>query len=190
MKQKEHLNLGGLKKILAIKASINLGFSNNLNEAFPDIVPVLRPTQKTPSLITDFNWFAGFTEAEGCFFITVRKSTNSLLKESVSLRFILTQHLRDEELIRSFITILGCGRYIPRSNNLAEFVVEKFSDINTKIVPIFERHSLHGEKRKNFEDFKKVVTLMNNKDHLKLAGLNEIKKIKSSMNTKRTYKTF
>lgn len=31
---------------------------------------------------------------------------------------------------------------------------------------------------------------MNNKDHLKLAGLNEIKKIKSSMNTKRTYKPF
>jgi hypothetical protein len=55
MKQKEHLNLGGLKKILAIKASINLGFSNQLNEAFPDIVPVLRPTPKTPSLITDFN---------------------------------------------------------------------------------------------------------------------------------------
>ena len=61
MKQKEHLNIEGLKKILAIKASINLSLFDNLNEAFPDIVPVLRPEFTHPRLISDLNWFAGFT---------------------------------------------------------------------------------------------------------------------------------
>lgn len=114
IKQGEHLNMEGLKKILALKASINLGLTDDLRDAFPDVVPVLRPSLKHPCLISDFNWFAGFTDAEGCFFISIRESANSVLKEAVSLRFVLTQHLRDEELLRSFITILGCGRYIPR----------------------------------------------------------------------------
>ena len=186
VKQKEHLNMEGLRKILAIKASINLGLPDQLNEAFPGIVPVLRPCFKDNFLIPDLNWFAGFTDAEGCFFVTVRESGKSKLKEAVSLRFILTQHLRDEELIRSFITILGCGRYIYRANQCGEFIVEKFADIYTKIIPLFEVYKLHGKKRYDFEDFRKVAILMKNKDHLTLSGLNEIKKIKSNMNRKRT----
>lgn len=42
MKRKEHLNMEGLRKILALKASINKGLSDQLKEAFLDIVPVLR----------------------------------------------------------------------------------------------------------------------------------------------------
>lgn len=52
----------GLKNILAIKASINLGLTEELNQAFPDITPVLRPSFKYPCLIPDLNWFAGFTD--------------------------------------------------------------------------------------------------------------------------------
>lgn len=92
MKKKEHLNMEGLKKIIAIKASINLGLPSQLNEAFPDIVPVLRPFSKNNFLIPDLNWFAGFTDADGCFFVSVRESAKSKLKEAVSLRFIITQH--------------------------------------------------------------------------------------------------
>lgn len=55
------------------------------------------------------------------------------MKEAVSLRFVLTQHLRDEEFMRSLVAILGCGRYIPRSNKeYGEYVVERFSDISQK----------------------------------------------------------
>lgn len=43
----------------------------------------------------------------GVFFFSIRESANSALKEAVSLRFVLTQHLvsppgiSDEELLRS-----------------------------------------------------------------------------------------
>ena len=96
------------------------------------------------------------------------------------------QGVCDEEFMRSLITILGCGRYIPRSNkDYGEFVVEKFSDINQKILPLFEQYQLKGIKRLDYEAFKKVAILMENRDHLTLNGLNEIKLIKSNMNTKR-----
>ena len=186
MEQGEHLSTEGLNKILSLKASMNLGLSDQLDRAFPGIVPVMRPVLNHPSLIKDFNWLAGFTEAEGCFFVSVRESLNSKLNEAVSLRFVLTQHLRDEEFMRSLIAILGCGRYIPRSNkDYGEFVVEKFSDINQKILPLFEQYQLKGIKRLDYEAFKKVAILMENRDHLTLNGLNEIKLIKSNMNTKR-----
>jgi len=41
--RKEKLTPGGFRKLLSIKAAINLGFSDSLKEAFPDIIPVERP---------------------------------------------------------------------------------------------------------------------------------------------------
>jgi hypothetical protein len=42
IKNKEHLTLEGLTKIVAIKASINKGLPDVLKEAFPDVEPVKR----------------------------------------------------------------------------------------------------------------------------------------------------
>lgn len=65
--KKKHLTLEGLRQILAIRASINIGFSFSLNESFPNIIPVPRPVIKDQEIIDPY-WFAGFTEGEGCFF--------------------------------------------------------------------------------------------------------------------------
>jgi hypothetical protein len=42
--RKEHLTQKGLIAIVNIRASINLGLSDELKEAFPNTVPVKRPT--------------------------------------------------------------------------------------------------------------------------------------------------
>jgi hypothetical protein len=102
------------------------------------------------------------------------------------LRFILTQHVRDEEFLKSFISTLNCGRYIPKSG-YGEFIVEKFTDVFDKVIPIFEKFKLHGVKSKNYEDFKKAALLIKNKQHLTREGLDQIKKIKGSMNKNRKY---
>jgi hypothetical protein len=43
IKKKEHLTMEGFRKILAIKASMNLGLSHEVEAAFPGIVPIPRP---------------------------------------------------------------------------------------------------------------------------------------------------
>jgi len=43
IKEKEHLTEEGLRKILGIKASMNLGLGDQLKRVFPDIIPVVRP---------------------------------------------------------------------------------------------------------------------------------------------------
>jgi hypothetical protein len=110
IKNKEHLTMEGLKKILSIKASMNLGLSESLYRAFPDIIPVSRLLVKNQT-IRDPNWLSGFTSGEGCFFIDIYKSSTSRLREAVKLKFKVSQHMRDGLLIKSLVTYLGCGNY-------------------------------------------------------------------------------
>jgi len=186
MEQERHLTVEGLNKVMSVKAVMNNKvMSDSLNLAFPDIEPMLRPGIKDRN-IKSLHWLAGFTDAEGCFFIALKKSPKSKLGETVWLRFILTQHVRDEEFLKSFISTLNCGRYIPKSG-YGEFIVEKFTDVFDKVIPIFEKFKLHGVKSKNYEDFKKAALLIKNKQHLTREGLDQIKKIKGSMNKNRKY---
>ena len=51
IKQKKHLTLEGLCKIVALKASMNLGLSEKLKEALPDVVTAERPIVELPQTI-------------------------------------------------------------------------------------------------------------------------------------------
>jgi hypothetical protein len=42
----EHLTLGGLQKIVALKANLNLGLSDSLKEAFPYTCPVINKNKR------------------------------------------------------------------------------------------------------------------------------------------------
>jgi hypothetical protein len=82
------------------------------------------------------------------FFVALKKPLGSKLGETVWLRFIFTQQVKDEEFLKSWISTLNCGRYIPKKG-YGEFIVEKFTDIFDKVIPIFEEFKLHGIKSKN-----------------------------------------
>jgi len=186
MEQEKHLTVEGLNKIMSIKAVMNnQKISDSLNIAFPNIEPILIPKIKDRQ-IKSLHWLAGFTDAEGCFFIALKKSPESKLGETVWLKFILTQHSRDEEFLKSLISTLNCGRYIPKSG-YGDFIVEKFTDVFDKVIPILEEFKLHGVKSNNYEDFKKAALLIKNKQHLTREGLDQIKKIKGGMNKNRIY---
>lgn len=43
IKNKNHLTADGLKEIVSIKASMNLGLSESLKTVFPNVIPVSRP---------------------------------------------------------------------------------------------------------------------------------------------------
>ena len=135
MKGKKHLTQVGLHRILAIKASLNLGLRRaNLKSNFSSIIPVARPLVVNQQ-IKDPNWFAGFVKGEGCFFVDIYKETTRT-GFSVKLVFKIGQHSRDQELMRNLISYLNCGKCNLRANqNRIEFAVRKFSNIPDKIIP-------------------------------------------------------
>lgn len=107
---------------------MNLGLSDHLKESFPNIVPAIRPLVVN-QLIANPQWLAGFASAEGCFFIGINKSSTTKTKVNIQLEFQLTQHIRDEFLIKSLVEYWNCGS-AHQSNNVFRYRVSKFWDLS------------------------------------------------------------
>jgi len=177
IKNKEHLSLEGLKKIISIKTVFNKGLSDHLKKAFPDLIPIIRPELINSNILNPY-WISGFVDAEGCFHVAWINNS-----KGIALIFKITQHKRDARLLKSFVDYFKCGRYYIKSgNNSGDYIVTKYEDINQNIIPFFEKYSLHGSKSLDFYDYKKVAELIKIKAHLNMKGLEQIKFIRSGMN--------
>lgn len=117
--------------------------------------------------------------------IGLRKASGYSAGFQVSLFFFITQHVRDEQLMNSFMEYLGCG-ILYRKKEVFEYRVTKLSDISGKIIPFFQRYPILGDKSKDFQDFCKVVKLMEDRAHLTKEGVDVIRNIKTGMNTGRS----
>lgn len=103
-------------------------------------------------------------------------------RTQILLRFKLTQHIRDKQLIKSIVDYLDCGKFYENDSGSIYYIVTKFSDITNKLIPFFEKYPIQGIKYLNFLDFLKVWQLMKNKLHLTNEGVKLICKIKAGMN--------
>ena len=188
IKQKKHLTQEGLQVILSLKASFNHGLSEELKIIFPSIVPSLRPQTVAPNMDTiNPYWISGFVDGDGCFYISLTNNSTG-----VGLVFKITQHIRDTGLLREFVNYFNCGRYSLSAPEAGDFIVTKFEDLYTKIIPFFNKHPLQGSKSLDFADFNRVAELSapKNKAHITPEGFESIKQIKSGTNKKRINKSF
>jgi hypothetical protein len=169
IKNKEHLTDVGIQEIVNIRASMNRGLSDELKEAFPNTknfqlsnlvtqnyirnsAGCLSSYSLTPSEIPSPFWVSGFTSGEGSFRIKLNAYSSSLEKLA-NLNFSISQHIKDELLMRSLVSYFGCGRYTARSNKpLGEYECSKLSDISEKIIPFFNKHPIVGIKSLDFTD--------------------------------------
>lgn len=177
---KEHLSHEGINRIVNIKASINKGLTEQLKEAFPNAIPVVRPEVKN-QVIKDPHWFVGFADAEGCFNVGVYKQNN---QTKVRLSFSISQHSRDSFLINSIVNFLACGS-ITTSRNTVVFYVANLKSNNDIIIPFFEKYPLQSAKRLDFSCWHNAVILLNNKSHLTEPGLKELLLIKESISSRK-----
>jgi len=60
--------------------------------------------------------------------------------------------------------------------------VDKLKNILEVIIPHFDKYPLATQKLADFILFKEIISLMNNKEHLTLDGLNKILSYKASLN--------
>lgn len=140
----------------------------------------------------DPNWLAGFVSGEGCFYITIFNSPTTKSGVQVQLAFQLTQDIRDTDLINSLKSYLGacwvacvlCGRIKTTSKNNSnwlDLVVTKFSDIENKIIPLFEKYNLLGVKSQDFNLWCAGAKLFKNKKHLTPQGLQDMRDLQAKM---------
>lgn len=132
----------------------------------------------------DPNLLTGFSSGEGCFHVKMKNSSKSKLGIQISLLFKISQHVRDKELMKSFIDYLDCGA-ISKNSTWIDYTVVSYNDLIFKIVPFFDKYKIIGVKLQDYLDFKRVAELMKTKDHLTILGLEKIKEIKEGMNKER-----
>lgn len=183
IKNKEDLKSEGLRKIIAIRASLNWGLTSILKAAFLNIIPVPRLGRSLLD-IKHPNWIAGFTSGEGCFFVSIMNSVTHSLGIRVKLTFQITQNGRDEQLMRFLIKYFDCGNIYKRQEAF-DYKVTKVDDLVDKIIPFLNKYPVIGVKSEDFKDFCKVVEMIKNKEHLTVSGLDQIRKIKDGMNSRR-----
>ena len=76
----------------------------------------------------------------------------------------------------------GRGIISKQGKNGVQYRVTSLQDLINIVIPHFEKYSLITQKKADFILFKKVIDLMNRKEHLTVEGLKKIVAIKASIN--------
>ena len=102
---------------------------------------------------------------------------------TVSPEFTIHLHGRDIKLLFLIQSQFGSGTIRrTKSDESILFSVKSLADITNKIIPHFDKYPLLTQKRADFLLFKRVIELMNKKEHLTTVGLHEIVSIRAAMN--------
>ena len=137
----------------------------NVNEVPPDIG----------------HYLAGFTDGEGSFNVSFRPRDDYKLPWKISLCFNISQ--RDEVILALFKRHLKCGTMRQRHDGVWYYEVNNFTAIVENVIPFFERFGfLSAKKKRDFSKFKQLAELMRQGQHLTREGIEEILKVRQSMN--------
>ena len=126
-------------------------------------------------------WIVGFTDSEGCFQIGISSNTKMSIGFQVLPEFVIAQHKRSIEVLYDLKSFFGCGivrKNRGQSNNIYCYRVRNQQHLMLHIIPFFEKHSLLTKKKIDFINFRRVLLLMEKKEHLTPEGLKKIRKLR------------
>ena len=127
-------------------------------------------------------YITGFTDAEGCFSILCTRNKKLKMGWRLQVSFQIHLHQKDRELLEKIrVALGGVGEIYDSGSKGSVFVVYSPLDLASTIIPHFEEYPLITQKRADFELFKQVVHIMNNKEHLTPEGFKRVLSIKASM---------
>jgi hypothetical protein len=111
-------------------------------------------------------WLTGFCDAEACFHVSFTKRLYRKIKIEVRPSFSITQLSRSKFLLFDIEKFFECGSIrFSKQDGCYRYEVRSLSDLNTKVIPFFEKNPLLGPKKEDFRLFQEVCCLMKeNKD--------------------------
>lgn len=130
----------------------------------------------------DPDWITGFTDAEGTFIVSITNSNSRTIQWKVTPIFSIKIHENDLDLLKNIQSFFGVGNIVLNKNKQVIYSVKSVSDINSHIIPHFDKYPLITQKRADYLLFRQIVNLITRKEHLELDGLKKILELKSSLN--------
>lgn len=130
----------------------------------------------------DPDYVTGFCDGEACFFVNFQKSSERRTGWGVRAGFSIGLHEKDKRLLELIKSYFGVGEIFKHSKNASQYRVTSLKELTDVIIPHFLKHPLITQKRADFEFFKQVVCLMNQRKHVTTEGILQILNIKAAMN--------
>ena len=127
-------------------------------------------------------WIVGFVDGEGCFHVGINKNETMTLGVQVLPEFTVVQHEVDEQVLHAFKAYFKCGVVRKNHGTRLSFRVRGHENLLQHVIPFFEKHQLKTRKRVDFQKFRKVILMMEKREHLTEEGLEKIRQIKSTIN--------
>jgi hypothetical protein len=122
-------------------------------------------------------WLSGFSDAEGCFTVSVIK--RSQMYNQVQIRYVLSQNYEFELLNRIAQMFMGKISYLKGYHGYSMTVnLSKLS----KVIYYFTKYPLKTKKKIDYSAWLKVYKLVANKDHMTENGLSRIKNLINKIN--------
>ena len=117
----------------------------------------------------DSLWIAGFTDGEGCFHVSINRIPKMTLGWQVLPEFRIVQHKKDEELLRKIRDYFDFGSVQQNRKDHTsirkEFRVRGLKNLR-ELITFFEKNPLRTTKKKDFEIFSQIITMIENREHL------------------------
>jgi len=127
-------------------------------------------------------WFVtGFTDAEGCFSISIKPDAKLKLKWRASPLFIIKLHIKDLAILEEIKHTLGVGKIRKNGINSVQYLVETFKEFQV-IVEHFNKYPLVTAKVSDFLLFKQCFEIIKQGEHLTENGILKLVGLKSSLN--------
>lgn len=105
------------------------------------------------------SYIAGFVHGDGGFSVQLRLSKTTKSKRiRLMPMFTLTQHIRNEELIKKIIKRIGNVGYFSVDNkNIMRYRLSKIIDLKEKLIPFLDENQVKKEKLTNYIKLKFIV---------------------------------
>ncbi len=133
------------------------------------------------------DYIVGLTDGEGSFCAFIRKPTTSTWNTRVECHYYIKLREDDVELLKKVQKFFGCGRiafqkeYRENQRDNYRYQVSNLSDLQSVIIPFFQKNILQGKKKIDFDLFCTLVAMVAHKRHHTIEGLARIKELKRQM---------
>jgi len=114
-------------------------------------------------------WIVGFVDGEGCFNLDVHIKKDMRWGLQMQPEFTVVQNEVDIQILHALKDYFQCGSVqVNRKDKKGiryHFRVKNVKDLNEKIIPFFELHTLKTKKNVQFKTFRKICRNMHEGYH-------------------------